>query len=344
MKKVLAIMLALAMMLGLAACGEAEKKPEEQKPEQEAMKLTVATNFAEDYISWQAMLKATAAITERTGGKITFELYPAEQLVKRDEIFEAVSTGLVDMAPLLLENYVGTDPFFGAAGNFGIYDDIEHQIRAWEAGQKDLLAESLDAYGIKLLGLTIPYASGTQYMTTFEVHKPEDLKGKNIRVFGSANTIMTDLCGGNCINMSSSEYYLALQTGAIDGLTGNLVPSLNRSVQEVISYIYDMNFSMSEDFAVINSAVWDKFTDETKAIFEDEFSIDNYTRPGAAQAEQNNADAKKIYEEAGVTFIEPTAEERQIWLDLVAKTREEWLGKTGEKGAEFIKISEETRE
>ena len=108
MKKVLALILALAMILAMTACGEKKTEPEpEKKPEQEAMKLTVATNFAEDYISWQSMVKATEQITEMTGGKITFELYPAEQLVKTAEIFEAVSTGLIDMAPLLLENYVG---------------------------------------------------------------------------------------------------------------------------------------------------------------------------------------------------------------------------------------------
>lgn len=342
MKKVLAVFLALAMILSLAACGE--KKEEGSAPvEQEAMTLTVATNFAEDYISWQAMVKATETITEKTGGKITFELYPAEQLVKTNELFEAVTSGIIDMAPLLLENYAGVDPYFGAAAQFGLFDDIDHQINAWEAGQKDLLSEALDPYGVKLLGLTIPYSSGTQYMTTFPVHAPADIKGKNIRVFGSANTIMTELAGGNCINMSSSEYYLALQTGAIDGLTGNLVPSLGRSVQEVISYILDLNFSMSEDFAVINNNTWDKLTDETKQIFIDAFNIDNYTRPGAAQAEKNNEDAKKIYEAAGVEFIAPTDAEKAEWLELAAKTREEFLKATGEKGAAYVKCAEDTR-
>ncbi|MFK9828128.1 TRAP transporter substrate-binding protein DctP, partial [Escherichia coli] len=65
--------------------------------------------------------------------------------------------------------------------------------------------------------------SGTRNLITKEpIVKPDDLKGKKIRVQGSPVALATlKAMGANSVAMGVSEVYSGMQTGVIDGAENN---------------------------------------------------------------------------------------------------------------------------
>lgn len=357
MKKVVALMLCTALMLVPTACG---KKAESPNPApapaastpadapttevQAPVKITIVSHFTEDYLSYKAMHDACEDITEKTGGAVTFEYYPLEQMVKANEEFDAVSTGIADMAPLFPGNASGIEPMLSASDQPFEYTDFEHFLRAWNAGQKEIMEEIFANHNMKLLGVTIPYLNGTMIMTRKEVHAPSDMNGLKIRSVGVAAGEVVTGCGAAPVSMSSSEYYLALSNNTIDGVTTSLLPGLERSVQEVVTNILDYNMSIPYDYAAINLDTWNKLTAETQKLFIDHFG-ESYTRDVIKDAEAQDAEAREKYTSAGVSFYAPTADEAAQWNEIGASATEAFLNTAGieELAQRYLEIANQTR-
>lgn len=341
MKKRLALLLCIVLLLTVTSCGST---PANDGSEQAPVKITVVSHFTEDYLSYKAMHDACEDISEKSGGAITFEYFPLEQMVKANEEFDAVSTGLADMAPLFPGNASGIEPMLSASDQPFEYTDFDHFLRAWNAGQKDIMEEIFAEHNMKLLGVTIPYLNGTMIMTRKEVRSPADMKGLKIRSSGLAAGEVVTSCGASPVSMSSSEYYLALSTNAIDGVTTSLIPGLERSVQEVVTNILDYNMSIPYDFAAINLDTWNKLTPENQKLFLDHFD-QNYTMSIIKDAEAQDNEARSTYAAEGVSFYLPTDEEAAQWNEVGRSAIEAFLATegVGDLGQRYLDIAEQTR-
>jgi TRAP-type C4-dicarboxylate transport system substrate-binding protein len=364
MKKFVSILLCLIMVITLVACGNTAKTEDNAKADstatddagkteektdkpaevQKPVKITVVSHFTEDYLSYASMHAACEDISEKTGGTVTFEYFPHEQMVKANEIFDAVSTGLADMAPLFPGNATGTEPMLGASDQPFEYDDAEHFLRAWNAGQRDIMEEVFASHNIKLLGVTIPYLSGTMIMTRKLVKSPADMAGLKIRTSSVAAGEIVTSCGASPVSMSSSEYYLALSTNTIDGVTTSLIPGLERSVQEVVTNILDYNMSTPYDFAIMSLDTWNKLTPGTQQIFLDHFN-DDYTRNVLQDAQAQDKEGRARYTGAGVTFYTPTADEAVQWREVAESAIDAFIASdgVGELGQRYLEIAEQTK-
>ena len=78
--------------------------------------------------------------------------------------------------------------------------------------------------------------------------KPDDFKGLKIRAFskGSADTIKA--LGGVPVVMSSSEMYMALQRGTVDGATTGMPAAVSRKIYEVQKYMTLANYTTAQFF------------------------------------------------------------------------------------------------
>ncbi len=342
-KKLISILTAITMIGTMASAFTVSA--DDIITDQDPVTITVVSHFTEDYLSYAAMHDACENITEKTNGAVTFQYYPLEQMVKAAEEFDAVSTGLADMAPLFPGNATGIEPMLGASDQPFEYTDAEHFLRAWDAGQREIMEEVFANHNMKLLGVTIPYIGGTMIMTRKEVKVPEDMKGFKIRSVGMAAGEILKNCGASPVQMSSSEYYLALSTNTIDGVTTSLIPGLERSVQEVVTNILDYNMSTPYDFAAINLDTWNKLNEATQQLFLDSFN-DDYTRKVVKDAAEQDAEARATYEAAGVTFYAPTEEEAALWNEVGQSAIDAFLASDGigELGQKYLEFAEQTRE
>ena len=237
MKKVLAMILAAAMVLALCACGStaapaateapaqeaqtneqpaAEKTEAELLDECEPVVITLGQNDSGDVPPVKGAEAMIAAIEERSGGKITFDYHNGGTLGNYVEMTESMAMGGLDMGvldPTLMTEYSPEIPMLVQPF---LIKDYEHfgkvlalpEVRDCEAA----LAEN----NITVLGY---FYAGFRAMcfTNKEVKNVEDCKGIIIRS-PEADIYMNTLkrLGMSPTPMAMPEMYQAMKQGVIE--------------------------------------------------------------------------------------------------------------------------------
>jgi TRAP-type mannitol/chloroaromatic compound transport system substrate-binding protein len=155
------------------------------------------------------------AITAATGKRIQVTVFAAGELVKPLEVFDAVSSGVVDMyhsADYYWERHSPAFNFF-AAVPFGFTAD---ELAAWIhfGGGQQLWDELSANYNIKpLLSTNTGVQMGGWF--TKEVTGPESYAGLKYRMPGLGGEVLRRL-GATVVNLGGGEIVPALRSGAID--------------------------------------------------------------------------------------------------------------------------------
>lgn len=346
-KKMLATVLVLAMALGLAACqGREEKKDNPADPDKNSDgQIVISVGYPDnpDTPHDKSCQMWKEKLEELSGGAMTMELYPSDQLGSKNDLIDQMVAG----QPVIT---IADGAFYADRGAYDmgivfgpyLFDDWDDcwalTESDWWAGQCESLAD---------LGITIVadnWVSGTRHtMTTFPVHTVDDLKGRKIRV--PDNTIQIkgfEAVGAVATPMNLSDVYTALQQGTIDGVENPLVVLESNAFQEVCKYLV-------LDGHVLNFATWctgtefyDTLTDEQKGWIEeagkeaglysqeqartsDETSLENLKKAGV-EVKELTTEEKKAFVDASMSFYEDE-EITKDWSDNLYETVREAMGK-----------------
>src|SRR5690554_3627986 len=213
-----------------------------------------------------AAMKFEELVEERTGGKVSVDLYPNASLGDERTLLEGMQIGTVDMgvitngpvANFLEEMAVFELPFLfeSPEAAYGVLDG--------EIGQ-ELLGRLSE---VNLKGLA--YAErGFRNLTNSEraVNTPEDMKGMRIRVM--ENPVYIDTfreLGADAIPMAWTEALTAMQQGTIDGQENpvNVVHSFK--LNETQTNMTMTRHSYAPAIFVMGLPVWAKLGDEAQEI------------------------------------------------------------------------------
>ena len=154
-------------------------------------------------------------VEEMSDGRLVIEVHGAGELVPALGVFDAVSSGSVEMghsAAYYWKGKIPAAPFFTSVP-FGMN---AQEFNAWlhYGGGLDFWREAYAPFNL------IPFAggnTGVQMGGWFnrEINRLDDLKGLKMRMPGFGGEILTR-AGGTAVNIPGSELYTSLQTGVID--------------------------------------------------------------------------------------------------------------------------------
>ena len=310
MKKVLTLALVAVMLLtclsGISMAAE------------DVITLRLASNHTEDFVTSLACVKFAELVEEKTNGKVKVECYFNAVLGEEKATIEQAQFGGIDLIRVNISPLAEFSDNFNAILFPYIFANREHYWKVMdseEVGKALLTSDEMQNAG--LYGLCY-YDNGTRnfFFTEASVHTPADMAKLTVRVQESSLMIgMVKAMGADPTAMAASELYGALQTGVVQGAENNLPWYLSMSLNEVAPLITMDEHNRSADLLIISKMTMDKLTeDQMKAIQEaaDESSL--YQRELWAQSEEesrNECIAK------GCTIIDPTAEEKQLFMDAV---------------------------
>ncbi|MFC1938712.1 TRAP transporter substrate-binding protein DctP [Chloroflexota bacterium] len=153
-----------------------------------------------------------------SGGRLKFEVFSGGELLPGDQIIPALQAGTLDFA-------VGNAP--GWSAPIDLYPVSGHAVGRWASaaemytvfereGFKELLfADYEELGGIKMIANR--NCDPIHLVSNKPVETYEDLKGMKIIADKSVSRPFTD-AGASCVSLPVEEYYLAGQTGVVDGL------------------------------------------------------------------------------------------------------------------------------
>lgn len=275
MKKLFAVLMALAVVAGTAACaaqstGTAPTTAAATQAPASTEKITVRIGHNQpDNSPEQIGLLKMKEVAEAQDPRLYIEIYPAGQLgTNRDQV-ESTQMGTIEMALQPLSFIV---PFAEDVRVFDFpYLVPTEGSKVVEFYRSDLAKEGLarvETAGMKGINL---WFSDYKRMTISggEIHTPNDLKGKKIRVMDS-DVLMAqyEAWGANPIPLAYTELYSALQQKVVDGEENQMSSIVMNKFYEVQDCVVDTLHGTMTYALIANMTWYNKLDDTAKAALQ----------------------------------------------------------------------------
>lgn len=249
---------------------------------------------------------------ELTGGKVKVEVYANSTLYKDKEEIEALQMGAVQMlAPSLAK--------FGPMGikEFEVFDlpfIFDNAEALHKVTQGPIGASLLDKLGGRgVTGLAFWDNGFKSLSANTPIMKPEDLKGKKMRV-QSSKVLEEQMRAVGAIpqSLAFSEVYQALQTGVVDGTENPHSNLYTQKMHEVQKHMSVTDHGYLGYALITNKKFWDGLPAEVRGQLEQ--AVKESTDFANKIALEENTKALEGVRASGKTAIhEPTPEERNVF-------------------------------
>jgi len=355
-KRSLAIVLAAAMMLtGLTACGPKETTPPANSggasssgassasgstgtstptDKEVTIKLGFTHSNPDRNVDDEVMYAETfKEYVESHSDSIKVELYPGNALGSQADTVGAVASGTVEMAIhncSQLDNYNQITMIFAMPGTFRNIEETNKVLDSDWA--KDILEEVRSTTGIRVLGNS---CTGMRCFTAKgkELRSVEDAKGLTFRVPESPiYSQIVNAISANAVPMPSSEMYVAMQNGVVDGQENPIQNIVIDKTYEVQDWCVLDNHTPTVMSYMMSDKFYSSLSDAQKAVIE-EANVEA-TKNARAVTEKLEASGIKTLEDNGMTVYAPTDEELQSWHDAYGPVCVEYM--RGQVGDELV--------
>ncbi|HHY72344.1 MAG TPA: TRAP transporter substrate-binding protein [Bacillus bacterium] len=269
-------------------------------------------------------------LNEKTDGRITYELYPANALGDAGSHYDMAVTGEANIA---LSVY-GYTP-----GRFPLVSVLELPF----------LAESAE-HGSKIIGtlynefpeiqklhdethpLFLFTAEPAQLISTkHKIETPADLKGLRVRTPSPVGSTILEALGATAVSMPMGDVYEALQRGVVDAAMVPLETLQNYNFHEITKYVTIGNFSATPFYSVMNKATYNSFSDSDQQLLDGLVGLPMSAEAGGLF----DVDGKKGLELAkngGAEIIELTGNQLKHWQDALEPVAQKWIDEMNGKG------------
>jgi len=310
-KKLIAMLMAVAMVASLAACGSkeepaeapaeeaaGEEAAEEAAPAEDAVTLVVGgvtSDSAKD-----AVTLFGEKVAEYSNGTVVIEDFPDNILGNDEQRFEMTQTGECDIS-------IGSTSSVAATWHdlyiYDVYYMFLNKEEVYEVGFRGEAAQAIlasaEALGLKAFPM---WENGFRNVTTNDtpINSVEDMKGLKLRTMeNSIHLAAWQGLGTNPTPMAFSEVFTALQQNTIDGQENPLGIIVGNNFQEVEKYIVLSEHVYTPYYVVMNLDRWNSLSADQQAAVEK--AMDEATWYQYEQSQKYEDEAIATIEGAGST-------------------------------------------
>jgi TRAP-type C4-dicarboxylate transport system substrate-binding protein len=277
-------------------------------------------------------------VTARTNGRVTVQTYPAGTLATMGSALESLRAGVADAYVLSFGANLDSFPIlnFTSLPGLNFYPDTNDLLKTENDTMRAIIAKYSDAAdelaGLKFLW-SDAYSTAVLMGKGSPIRVPADMKGVKIGCDGMRQDVVSSI-GGVPVFTIPPNMYQQIQTGVVSGVLVAWGAALDWQLQEQVNYVLDFSFGGAQMPVFMNMNVWNKLSPQDQQI----------VTQVAAEAEQVNRDfvtkqipeARQKFADAGVTIIEPTAQEKQLWMDKYAVIWDQYISKNKAAGSTQI--------
>lgn len=330
-KKLTAAVMAAAMM-AVAGCGGSggEKSAEGGK-----VTLKMAAALPSSHPLVKAMDNFKAKVAEKSKGSIEVTIYPAGQLYNDKNMNDAVISGGVDMGLNTVGRWASIVPAMDVFDVPFLFPDYEKVDKAIDSGLGEKLGNELLKKGVCPL-IWADYGFVQFANNLREVRTPEDFAGLKIRGYSKYSSETIKALGASSATMGSSEVYMAIQRGTIDGQTSGTTAMRDRKMYEVHKYLTVTNHASPEFILTINEKTYAKLSDAQKKIINE--AANEVRDQIRANAKAEDLQALEDLKAAGMQVYVVPENEIGAWQEATKGVWDLFVKENGALGQELIDI------
>jgi tripartite ATP-independent transporter DctP family solute receptor len=240
--------------------------------------VRLASYFGSDHAAIIALNKVfKPQVYEKTGGRVTVNVFDNCQLGAEVELTESLRAGTVELAIFgnMLEN---TLPKMAILQQPFVFRDVNHLLKVVNGPVGDKLLGDFKKVGVIHLS---GFSQGAVHLANKvrPIRTLKDCKGLRMRVWEGKSIIDSmKAIGVVPIAMALTETYTALQQGIVDGVPNSILNLKNMGWSDQIKYISKMTMMIFPNYYVANQKWWNSLpADVQKAIREAAVNTANYT-------------------------------------------------------------------
>ena len=211
------------------------------------------------YVPWAKDIETAS------GGKVAITHYAGGSLVPMESAYQAVLSGLADMALVETDSIPGAFPLSEINALPFAFPNAEVEARVFH----ELVLKycvNTELKDVKVLAVVA--ISPAQYYGNVEVKKLEDLKGLKIRTSGKGEADIVSALGASPVEISTGDIYSGLQKKTIDGVFFNTAGIPGFALQEVSKYRTICDLQPRAWLFVMNKKLYDGMPADVKAAFD----------------------------------------------------------------------------
>jgi TRAP-type C4-dicarboxylate transport system substrate-binding protein len=324
-------LLALPLAVGIGSVANAQEKVE----------LRFADSLPATHLFTREVAKPWMdAVTAGSGGAVTFQHYPAEQLGKAKDLLALTNSGVTDIGfvtPIYITDKLPLSGIYDLPGGpFTSCQGVE-AFMTMATGDGILAREEFGPNGVRVL-MAVVQPPFQVFTSTKPITAVEDLRGLKLRTAGGAQELTAERLGIVSVKITAPETSEAMSRGTIDGGILAHVSIGAYGLTDMIKYATDgANFGSAVLTWSISETKFQSLSPEIQKLMIDEGL--RVTREGCKSIEAGVDSAIATWKEKGVTMVEfPEADRAslQSLFDDIAKQWADGLDGRGRPGSEVL--------
>lgn len=257
------ITVAALALAGCAGRGAGTEGGGDAAAEGEEFTITLGHSVAASAPVNLGSLRFKEIVEEESDGRITVEVFPAEEIGSEPELVEGLTLGNVQIA--LVATALAAD----SCPSLGVYalpyiiqgdtdrDQYENLRKITESDfNQDLIDQCEQDTGLRVLDNSWWYGNRNLTTADREVNVPGDMAGLIIRTPpADLHTLAIQAFGAETLPMAFSEVYTALDTGVIDGQENPISTIYQNALFEVQDNL-SLTRHMTQNQTLLMDAAW----------------------------------------------------------------------------------------
>lgn len=347
MKKILASLVALTMILGLfSGCSQKTEPATPSSTSQGASSSAGATEPAADStddlpeVTWRFShtgvtnhpyhISATALadyVSEKTNGKFTIEVYHSSSLGWETDVLDAMQLGTIEMCWSAIGPYAQYAPAYDAFNLPFVFESADQMRRVFSEMDLSALQAQSEAAGVMDLayaGFSFRYPINRLH----PINEPSDFEGMRFRTMSvPAQVDSYQAFGANVSAVAFAEVYSAMQTGVVDGAENAWSSLENMKFSEVAKYLTELPVVNNLCVLSVSKLTYDKLPAEYQQILREGASLAAEVS-NEAQLELDTAALQTMLDngcELTTPDITPFVEKCQPVVDQYLSQMEPWV-------------------
>ncbi|MEJ8574994.1 C4-dicarboxylate TRAP transporter substrate-binding protein [Microbaculum marinum] len=264
-------------------------------------------------------------VTKRTDGKVKFEQFLGNSLVKDQDIVSAIGDGLIEMGKIYTVSYPGQMPIwnmtnlpFTSPSPYVAINVINDLMDQYPVFDEELAKMNVMALGVITTG-------GTGIVSKKPIKTVEDLKGLKVRARG-VQAAAFDAAGAAPVSIPWNDVYEALSKGVVDASTNYVITTRPIRHNEVSDYYIAAGLGQAVQLELINRDFWEALPEDIKTVMA-ETMAEAEMRHAEESSKLATAEQKAMADATGAEHMEYSvlpAEERQKWIEMSPDFFAEW--------------------
>ncbi|HMO09171.1 MAG TPA: TRAP transporter substrate-binding protein DctP [Paracoccaceae bacterium] len=202
----------------------------------QAETIRLSTYVNETDIRYQGFVKFAELVAEKTGGRVTVEIFPSSTLHSWSDGVDALQGGVSDISWISADTRL---PCYRVTSLYPAAVDLSNQI-GLDAAYAELIAPEAAAVGLIPI-INSNYSYDQEWWFQGPIEGLNKLDGKLVRSIGPLVSLMIESWGGQPVFIAPGEVFQSAERGVVNGINMGVATYSSWQLWNVMPYMVNAN-------------------------------------------------------------------------------------------------------